>query len=50
MAEGMRLGEGETGVGVFSDPLYIFLGFILIVVALLIFKNFDKITDFIFKK
>ena len=50
VAEGIELGKGNTGVGVFTDPLYIVLGLALAIIIFLVIKNWDEILNFIFKK
>ena len=50
MGGAARQGQGNSGAGVFSIGTYLILGVLAVVVLIFIFKNFDKIIDFIFKR
>jgi hypothetical protein len=43
-------GQGNSGAGVFSVGTYLIVGLLAVVILILIFKNFDKIVDIIFKR
>ena len=45
-----RQAQGNSGAGVFSIGSYLILGLLAVILLVFIFKNFDKITDFIFKR
>jgi hypothetical protein len=45
-----RQGQGNSGAGVFSVGTYLIVGLLAVVILILIFKNFDKIVDIIFKR
>ena len=45
-----KQGQGNSGAGVFSVGTYLIVGILAVILLIFIFKNFDKIIDFIFKR
>jgi hypothetical protein len=42
--------QGQSGAGVYSIGTSIIVAFLALAVLVVIYKNFNKITDFIFKR
>jgi uncharacterized integral membrane protein len=45
-----KQGQSNSGAGVFSVGTYLIVGILAVILLIFIFKNFDKIIDFIFKR
>jgi len=50
MGNAARQAQGNSGAGVFSFGTSLIVCLVTVVILIFIFKNFEKIIDFIFKR